>query len=245
MDLQEYRQKTREAALRAGPGLMKVFAVYAGVLAVLNLLGYFLNKPMYEWRMLIGEYVQEGDFSFPLPSARTYQSSLLSLLLGLLGRVVTAGWVALTLNASRGGEYSWHDLWGSFRNFWKVIVITVVGAVCCTAGAWFFIFPGIWLFYGWRLSLHVLAEHPDYGPIQCMRQSRRLMTGERINLFRLDLSCILLYGLAALVFNFSFGIVVLWRMPTLALLYAVFYNRTVYWQDPEAGKAQQEGNRDD
>ena len=41
MDLQEYRQKTREAALRAGPGLMKVFAVYAGVLAVLNLLVIF------------------------------------------------------------------------------------------------------------------------------------------------------------------------------------------------------------
>ena len=159
--------------------------------------------------------------------------------------MVTAGWVALTLNASRGGEYSWHDLWGSFRNFWKVIVITVVGAVCCTAGAWFFIFPGIWLFYGWRLSLHVLAEHPDYGPIQCMRQSRRLMTGERMNLFRLDLSCILLYVLAALPYFFTSGILVLWRMPTLALLYAVFYNRTVYWQDPEAGKAQQEGNRDD
>ena len=54
-----------------------------------------------------------------------------------------------------------------------------------------------------------------------------------MNLFRLDLSYILLYGLAALVYYFSSGIVSLWRMPTLALLYAVFYNEAVYWKAPE------------
>ena len=233
MDLQDFRQKTREAALRAGPGLMKIFAIYAGVLAVLNLLSYFLETPMYDWWISLREYMLAGNAELPLPSAQVHQGMALSLVLTLLGRVVTAGWVTLTLNASRGREYSWHDLWGSFRNFWKVVVITVVSAVCCAAASWLFIFPGVWLFYSWRLSLHVLAEHPDYGPIRCMRQSRRLMTGERFNLFRLDLSCILLYGLAALLFYFSSGILALWRMPTLAILHAVFYNRAVYWQDPE------------
>ena len=232
MDLQEFRQKTRDAALRAGPGLMKVFAIYAAVLAVLNLVSYFLETPMYEWWISLREYVTAGNTELPLPSARVHQGMAFSLVLSLLGRVVTAGWVSLTLNASRGMEYSWHDLWGSFRNFWKVAVITVVSAVCCSVGLWFFIFPGVWFFYSWRLSLHVLAEHPDYGPIRCMRQSRRLMTGERMNLFRLDLSCILLYGLAGLLYYFSSGILALWRMPTLALLHAVFYNRVVYWKDP-------------
>ncbi len=232
MDLLEYKQKAREAALRAGPGLVKVFAVYAGVLALLNLLAYFLETPMYDWMLRMREYVAAGNADVPLPSAKVHQGMALSLLLGLMGRIVTAGWVALTLNAARGGEYSWHDLWSAFRNFWKVLVITVVGAVGCALGLWLLVFPGVWLFYGWRLSLHVLAEHPDYGPIRCMRQSRRLMTGERMNLFRLDLSCILLYGLAALVYYFSLGIVALWRMPTMALLHAVFYNRVVYWQEP-------------
>ena len=240
MDLQKFKQETREAALRAGSGLMKVFAVYALVIAVLNLLGYFLETPFANWQLQMWEYVREGNMAFSPPSAHIYEGMALSLLLGLMGRVVTAGWVALTLNASRGGEYSWHDLWGSFRNFWKVIVITVVSAVCCTVGLWFFLFPGVWLFYSWRLSLHVLAEHPDYGPIRCMRQSRRLMAGERMNLFRLDLSCILLYGLAALLFYFTSGILALWRMPTLAILHAVFYNRVVYWHDPEAPTPQRQ-----
>ena len=143
MDLQKYKQKTREAALRAGPGLMKVFAVYAVVIALLNLLGYFLETPFADWQIQTWEYVKEGNLAFPPPSARIYEGMALSLLLGLMGRIVTAGWVALTLNASRGGEYSWHDLWGSFRNFWKVIVITVATTLCCTAALWFFIFPGI------------------------------------------------------------------------------------------------------
>ena len=236
MDLLEYKQQAREAALRAGPGLVKVFAVYVGVLALLNLLAYFLETPMYDWMLRMREYVAAGNADVPLPSARVHQGMALSLLLGLMGRIVTAGWVGLTLNAARGGEYSWHDLWGAFRNFWKVLVITVVGALGCAVGLWLLVFPGIWLFYGWRLSLHVLAEHPDYGPIRCMRQSRRLMTGERMNLFRLDLSCILLYGLAALVYYFTLGIVALWRMPTMALLYAVFYNRVVYWREPAEPK---------
>ncbi len=242
MDLQEYKQKTREAALRAGPGLMRVFAIYAVVIAVLNLLGYFLETPMYEWMLNLREYVQAGSAELPLPSARVHQGMLLSTVLSLLGRVVTAGWVALTLNASRGGEYSWHDLWGSFRNFWKVIVITVVTTLCCSFALWFFVLPGVWLFYSWRLSLHVLAEHPDYGPIRCMRQSRRLMTGERLNLFRLDLSCIFLYALAGGLFWITSGIVSLWRMPTLALLYAVFYNRAVYWKAPEEGQKEADGH---
>jgi len=239
MNLQDYRNKAREAALRAGPGLIKVFAVYAAVLAVLNLLSYFLEMPAFEWLQSVMEYAAAGDPDFPQPSARLRFGALLSVLLTLLGRVVTAGWIALSLNASRGGSYSWNDLWGSFRNFWKVIVITVLGTLCVTAASWLLVFPGVYLFYGWRLSLYVLAEHPDYGPIQCMRQSRLLMTGERMNLFRLDLSCILLYGMAALAYYFTSGILVLWRMPTLALLHAVFYNRMVYWQDPSGDHPQE------
>ena len=38
------------------------------------------------------------------------------------------------------------------------------------------------------------------------------------------------------------GIVSLWRMPTLALLYAVFYNRAVYWKAPEEEQKEADGH---
>lgn len=233
MDLQQYRDEARQTAQRIGPGLVRIFAVYVGVLAVLNLLSYFLQNPMYDWYDLVRQYVAAGNFDLPLPPDRARIGFWLSNLLSLLGKVVTAGWVGVTLRSVRGGEVTWHDLWGAFSYFWKVIVIAVAGAFGCALGLCLLVFPGVYLFYGWRLSLFVLAEHPDYGPIRCMRQSRRLMAGERWNLFRLDLSCVLLYGLALLVFYFSSGILLLWRMPTLMILYCLFYNRMVYWRSPE------------
>jgi len=244
MDIREYKERAKQAALRAGPGILRVFAVYVGVLAVLNVLIYFLETPFYDWSMSVRQFVAAGDFDVPLPSNRVRYGIWFSLLLTLLGQVVSAGWVGIALHAARGGEYSWHDLWNAFPWFWKVFVIAAVRAVVCPLAACLFIFPGIYLFYGWRLAYLVLAEHPDYGPIRCLRQSRRLMVGERMNLFRLDLSCFLLYGLALLLSYFSSGIISAWRMPTLAFLNVVFYNRVSFWRDPEQEAQAGEGPRE-
>lgn len=233
MDMQEYREQAQKAALRAGPKLFKVFIIYALVMAVLNFVIYLLQEPFYEWQQICMQFVQAGDFLLPEPSRRVTLGLLLAFLLALLGKVVTAGWVSVTLNASRGGEYSWHDLWTHFGNFWKVFVISILTSVLCSLACCLLIVPGVILFYKWRLSLYVLAEHPDYGPVRCMKQSRRLMEGEKRNLFRLDVSCWLLFGLAGIIWYVTSGILPLWRMPSIMILYAVFYNRMVYWKAPD------------
>jgi len=227
------REQAQKAALRAGPRLFKVFIIYTLILAVLNFVCYLLQKPAAEWQMNCYQYFSAGDYSLPDVPGRALVGSLLALVILLLSKVLTAGWFGLTLNAARGITYSWHDLSGAFLYFWKVLVITVFRSLACTFGLFLLVFPGVMMFYNWRLSYYVLAEHPEYGPIQCMKQSRRLMTGERKNLFKLDLSCWLLYGLAALIFYVTSGILHIWHMPSLMLLYAVFYNKMVYWKAPE------------
>ena len=231
MDLQRYKERAQEAARRVGPGLFRIFAIYVGVLAVLGILTYLMENPIYEWQSRALQFAAAGNTQLPPMPDRARTGFLFAQALGLLGRVVTAGWVALTLRAVRGGEYSWHDLWSAFPYFWKVLVITLLCRVLCALALCLFIFPGVLLFYNCRLSLYVLAEHP----LRCMRQSRRLMVGERMNLLRLDLSCFLMYGLAALLFFFSSGILRLWRMPSLMILYAVFYKEMSYWRDPAEG----------
>lgn len=233
MDMQEYREQAQKAALRAGPKLFKVFIIYALVLSVLNFVIYLLQEPCYEWQQVCMQYVQAGNYLLPEPSRNVKQGVLIAFVLSLLGKVVTAGWVSVGLRGSRGEEYSWHDLWCQFACFWKVFVISILTSLLCSLASLLLIFPGVVLFYKWRLSLYVLAEHPDYGPIRCMKQSRLLMEGEKKNLFRLDVSCWLLYGLAAIVWYVTSGILPLWRMPSITILYAVFYNRMVYWKAPE------------
>ena len=41
------------------------------------------------------------------------------------------------------------------------------------------------------------------------------------------------YGIAFLVNALTGGILSLWKMPSLALIYTVFYNKMVYWREPE------------
>ena len=236
MDLRELRDDAQKAALRAGPGLFKIFVIYALVMSVLNFVIYLLQEPFYEWQQVCMQFVTAGDFLLPEPGRRVTAGLLLALVLALLGKVVTEGWISVMLHGARGGEYSWHDLWAFFGNFWKVFVISILTSVLCSLACCLLIFPGVILFYKWRLSLYVLAEHPDYGPIQCMKQSRRLMEGEKANLLRVDVSCWLLFGLAGIVWYVTSDILPLWRMPSIMIIYAAFYNRMVYWKAPEDEK---------
>ena len=229
----EYKELARRAALRAGPGYLKVFLIYAAILAVLNLVIYQLETPVYEWFSAANQYVMAGNFELPPFTRRLGGCLAFVLLLSFLGKTVTAGWLLASLRASRGEGYSWHTLSERFNVFWKVFVIAFVYEIGCTLASYLLIFPGILLFYNWRLSFFVLAEHPEYGPLQCMKQSRKLMKGERMQLFKLDLSMIFPYGIAFLANAATGGILSLWKMPSIALLYTVFYNKMVYWQEPE------------
>lgn len=239
--LQYYREQAQKAARRAGPKLFKVFTVFALICAVLNFLSYLLQTPAYRWQSTCQQYISAGNFDIPAPPLNAVYGTLFALVLGLLVQMFYAGWISVSLHAARGDSYSWHDLSSAFPNFWKVLVITVVRGVCCGLASCLLVIPGIMLFYNWRLSYYVLAEHPEYGPIRCLKQSRLLMKGERMNLLRLDVSCWLLYGLAALIWYVTSGILPLWHMPSVMVLYAVFYNKMVYWKEPEDDGAASNG----
>jgi uncharacterized membrane protein len=83
------------------------------------------------------------------------------------------------------------------------------------------------------MAFFVLIEHPDYGPLRCLRQSSRLMVGEIKNLLKLGVSFLVQYLLAGVIWYFSNGLISLWKLPPLAIGYSAFYNRLVYWK-PEA-----------
>lgn len=236
MSVLEYKELARRAAVRAGTGYLKVFLIYVGILAVLNLVIYQLETPVIDWLNAANQYQMAGDFALPAVTRRLGGCIAFMLLLSFLGKTVTAGWLLISLKASRGEPYSWHDLTARLGMFWKVFVIAFLYEIGCTLASYLFVFPGVILFYNWRLSFFVLAEHPEYGPIQCMKQSRKLMKGERMQLFRLDLSMIFPYGLAFLANLLTGGILSLWKMPSLSLLYSVFYNKMVYWQEPEGNQ---------
>ena len=103
-----------------------------------------------------------------------------------------------------------------------------------------FIIPGVVMSFAYSQSALIMFDNPEKGPIQCMRESRQMMTGNKWKLFVLILSFIgwailanIISDTIATVFN-AFGLGVLavysgvffgmWYNTYTGLTYAGFYN---------------------
>ncbi len=231
MTVPEYRALTQKAMLKVGPSYLKTFLIYTVISAVLLYLSLRMQERYAVWQESVYQFARAGDPNLPPLTPTVLVYLLLALVLLLLAQIIKAGWYDITLRGVRGLPFSWRDLTAGFPRIGKIFVISIVIEFGCILGLCLFILPGVILFYRWRLSWFVLAEHPEYGPIRCLKQSARLMVGEKMNLFRLDLSLWLPYALALIVFYFTRGVVLLWEFPSICLTHCVFYNTMTHWED--------------
>lgn len=65
------------------------------------------------------------------------------------------------------------------------------------------------LLYRYRMADFVLLDHPEYGAMYALRESRKMMRGNRFGLFRLDLSFWWYYALTFLAAVLAYGDVLL------------------------------------
>lgn len=102
------------------------------------------------------------------------------------------------------------ELGEGFRNGYmrNVLAMFLVG-LFVSLGTCLFVIPGILFAYGFRMVPYVLAEHPEMTAMEALKESHRLMAGNRWHLFVLGLSFIgwdLLTGLTLGILGFFFVI---------------------------------------
>ncbi|MBQ9421224.1 MAG: DUF975 family protein [Lachnospiraceae bacterium] len=92
------------------------------------------------------------------------------------------------------GEVTW-----GFRNFYgrNLVTLFLTGLFELLWGI-LFIIPGVIKAYSYRLVPYILEDEPDLGPTEVISLSRRMMDGQKMNAFMLDLSFIGWYLLAGL-----------------------------------------------
>ena len=73
--------------------------------------------------------------------------------------------------------------------------------------------------YRYRGALFLLLDHPELSPWQCLRTASAMTRGHRMELFLLDLSLLPWMLLCAL----TAGILLIWKMPYFAAIYAGAY----------------------
>lgn len=142
-------------------------------------------------------------------------SILLSL---LIGGAVQIGWAHFNTKLIKGQNVRFGDLFSQFHRLWTCICMYIVMGFFVLLWSLLFIIPGIIAVYRYAMVPYLMAEFPDLGIMDAMRESKRLMRGNKWRLFCLELSFFGWGLLGALTVIGS-----LWVTPYIQAATAAFY----------------------
>ena len=134
-----------------------------------------------------------------------------------------AGFTVFCLRAARGRPVAISNLMDGFTVFLRLLVLTVLTGVFTFLWSLLLIVPGIIAAYRYSQAVYLLLDHPELSPMDCIRESSRLMKGHKWELFVLNLSFI---GWMLLT---MIPLVSIYVSPYMELTYAGYYNRLVGW----------------
>ena len=136
--------------------------------------------------------------------------------------VLTMGWIKTNLNVTYGEDPQVGTLFESFQNNFGNTVGTVLLVYVFTfLWSLLFIIPGIIMGLAYSQAIYIQAENPDMSPMECIKASKEMMKGRKMDLFVLQLSFIL-WGLLCII---TFGLASLYVTPYMQLTITNFYHR--------------------
>ncbi len=106
-----------------------------------------------------------------------------------------------------------------FKIYWRAIGGTLLVALFTFLWALLLVIPGIIKAYSYSMTPYILIDNPELSVREALRKSQRMMTGQKFNLFYLQLSFIGWFILACLTGGIGF----LWLTPYYQTSQAVFY----------------------
>lgn len=125
---------------------------------------------------------------------------VISFLIYIVEMMLGAGMVIFALNVARRTDNSVGNLFDGFGQFLRIFGLYFMEGVFIFLWALLFVFPGIVAAYRYRLAIYLLLEHREMGIMDCIRESKRLMSGRKLELFVMDLSFLGWYLLAVIPF---------------------------------------------
>lgn len=144
---------------------------------------------------------------------------VLVVVITILQAMLNAGYEGFCLNVAKHKEQKARDIMCSFEYFGKTLTIIILRSVLTAIGFLLFIFPGIVIHYALSQSFMIMFDHPEYSAFRCLRESMRIMRGNKMNLFKLQFSFFGWLLLSDLIIIFR-----LYTLPYFGITQANFYN---------------------
>lgn len=231
MDIERSRIKLRakELILTSQPRPLVVGLIFLALSVVFSLLSSRIigvNMTQENLQGYLTSYFQ-GNLNAAAKYAVDMQpptsAYLVDLLLQLALGIVYAGFVIFLLNIIRGAAASAGNLLDGFGIFPRVLLLMILEGLFFFLWSMLLFVPGVIALYRYRQAIYLLLDHPEMSPLDCIRESKRMMRGRKWELFVFDLSFIGWFLLSTIP---VLGYVVdAWFLPYKEMSYALYYER--------------------
>ena len=142
-----------------------------------------------EYSARISEFTEKyaSEFLSLYPKV-TWVAIVIAALIYLMSAVISAGFDLYCLKVSRRLETKTMDIFTSFEFLFKALAIVILKIVFIALWSMLLVIPGIVAAYRYSQSFYVMYDHPEYSAFECIRQSSRMMRGNKLMLLLLQLS---------------------------------------------------------
>lgn len=148
-----------------------------------------------------------------------WTNTLLCIVTFLIITPLGLGQSIFFLKLAKNKEGKCSDVFLGYKNFLKVIGVSILIEIIVCIGFIVLIVPGIILSIMYSQAYYILAENPSIGIVKCLKESRLMMRGQKWNYFVLMLSFIL-WGI---LITITCGIAGLYVVPYYEATFTNFY----------------------
>ena len=137
--------------------------------------------------------------------------------------IVGVGFTVFLFNTVRQTGAVYGNLLDGFGPYLRVVLLQL--AVALLVGLWALLLfvPGVVAYYRCSMAVYIMLDHPEYGVMQCIRESKRMTAGYKMQLFTLDLS-MLGYALLCMLPVAGYAVQV-WYTPYRETSFILFYEK--------------------
>ena len=128
--------------------------------------------------------------------------------------------VRVYLHVTAGGTPEVKDTFSGFDDFWAAFKVTFLVGLFTYLWSLLFIIPGIIKGLSYSMSMYILAENKGKPALECIKESKAMTEGHKMDLFVLGLSFI---GWILLCY-ITLGIAAIWVLPYMQATYVNVYN---------------------
>ncbi len=145
--------------------------------------------------------------------------------IGTIGTILVSsplllGYVIFSLSILRSENAKFKQLFDGFNNFWKAFVTGLLVGLFTMLWTLLLIIPGIIATYSYAMTFYILADDSSIGAMEAISRSKKMMDGNKWNLFCLGCRFIG-WGLLCIL---TLGIGLLWLLPYIQISTTKFYD---------------------